>query len=375
VTSEAVPSPAVITLFLCGDVMTGRGIDQILPHPSDPRIHEESLKSALGYVALAETRTGPISRPVDFSYVWGDALGELARLAPDVEIINLETAVTTSDDCWPGKGIHYRMHPGNVPCLTVAGVGACALANNHVLDWGYGGLRETLDTLRRAGIGTAGAGSNAAEAAAPAIIEVTGKGRVVVFSLGSETSGIPRAWAASADTPGINLLPDLSPATVREVARQVEAVRQPRTIVVASMHWGANWGFRVPRSQRAFAHMLIDEAGVDVVHGHSSHHPKGLEVYRGHPILYGCGDFLTDYEGIGGYEDFRGELGLMYFPTVDVLTRQLVRFTMTPTRIERFRVNRASLAEARWLSDVLNREGQAFGTRVRLNEDHTLTLE
>jgi poly-gamma-glutamate synthesis protein (capsule biosynthesis protein) len=262
-----------------------------------------------------------------------------------------------------------------VPCLTAAAIDVCVLANNHVLDWGYAGLGETLDTLRRAAIRTAGAGRDAVEAAAPALVEVADKGRVMVFSLGSETSGIPRTWAASATAPGINLLPDLSPHTARAVARAVREVRQPRTIVVVSVHWGENWGYRVPRSQQAFAHALIDEAGVDVVHGHSSHHPKAIEIYRERPIFYGCGDFLTDYEGIAGHEAFRGELGLMYFPTLDVLTGRLVRLTMTPTRVERFRVIRASPEEAQWLGDVLTREGQRFGTRASLTEDQVLTLQ
>jgi poly-gamma-glutamate synthesis protein (capsule biosynthesis protein) len=196
---------------------------------------------------------------------------------------------------------------------------------------------------------------------------------VAVFSLGSETSGIPRAWAAAATTPGINLLPDLSPHTARAIAGAVGAVRQPRTIVVVSLHWGENWGYRIPPSQQAFARMLIDEAGVDVVHGHSSHHPKGIEIYRDRPIFYGCGDFLTDYEGIGGHDDFRGQLGLMYFHTLDVLTGRLVRLAMTPTRVERFRVTRASPEEAEWLRDLLARESRQFGTRVSLTEDHALT--
>ena len=71
--------------------------------------------------------------------------------------------------------------------------------------------------------------------------------------------------------------------------------------------------FRAIQSQ--LAHSLLDEAGVDVIHGHSSHHVKGIEVYKGKAILYGCGDFLTDYEGIQGYEEFRDDLVLMYFLT------------------------------------------------------------
>lgn len=363
-----------MTLFLGGDVMLGRGIDQILPHPSDPRIHESYLKSALGYVELAEARHGPLPRPADFAYVWGDALAELERMRPDVRIINLETAVTTSDDYWPGKGINYRMHPANVPCLRAAAIDCCVLANNHVLDWGYGGLVETLETLTRAGIKTAGAGRTEAEAAAPAVMEVPGKGAVAVFAFGLESSGVPPEWGATPDRPGVNFLPDLSERAVRRVARQVEAVARPGTIVVASLHWGGNWGYEVPNAQREFARRLIDEAGIHVVHGHSSHHPKAIEIYRRRPILYGCGDLLDDYEGIGGHEEFRGDLGLMYFPRLDPGPGTLVSFEMIPTRIRRFRIARATSEEARLLGDVLRRESQRFGTEVRLRDSNTLAV-
>ncbi len=104
-----------ITLFICGDVMTGRGIDQILPYPCDPEIYESYMKSALGYVRLAEKVSGPIPRPADFSYIWGDALPELDRMTPDLTIINLETSVTRSEDFWRGKGINYRMSPEEFP--------------------------------------------------------------------------------------------------------------------------------------------------------------------------------------------------------------------------------------------------------------------
>ena len=164
--------------------MTGRGIDQILPHPAPPVLFESYMRSALGYVELAERSSGPIPRPVDDAYIWGDALPELARIRPDLRIINLETAVTLSGDAEPGKGIHYRMHPANVGCLSAAAIDCCVLANNHVLDWGYSGLSETVDTLRRAGIATAGAGCDAAAAAAPAVLLAPGKGRVLVFACG-----------------------------------------------------------------------------------------------------------------------------------------------------------------------------------------------
>jgi poly-gamma-glutamate capsule biosynthesis protein CapA/YwtB (metallophosphatase superfamily) len=114
-------SARMTTLFVCGDVMTGRGVDQILAHPSAPQIQEPYARDARDYVALAEEANGPIARPVSPAYVWGHVLQELERVVPEARSINLETSGTTSDDFWRGKGIHYRMHPRNVSCLTARG--------------------------------------------------------------------------------------------------------------------------------------------------------------------------------------------------------------------------------------------------------------
>ncbi len=364
-----------ITLFMCGDVMTGRGIDQILPHPNEPTIYESYLKSARGYVDIAERANGPIDDPVSFSYIWGDALEELDRVAPDVRIINLETSVTKSNDYWKGKGINYRMHPDNISSLSVAKIDICSLANNHVLDWGYAGLIETLKSLDGANIKTVGAGLNRLQAQAPAIKVIPGKGRVMAFAFGLGTSGIPSNWGAADDRPGVNLLKDLSAESLGDIKKEIHRVKHQGDIVVASIHWGSNWGYKIPLGQTGFAHRLIDEAGVDIVHGHSSHHVKGIEVYRQKLILYGCGDFLNDYEGIGGYEAFRADLSLMYFATLDPSTGKLVQVQLVPTQIRRFKIQRASKIDTLWLKDTLNREGAKFGTRVKLAEDNRLILQ
>lgn len=363
----------MIRIFLCSDVMTGRGIDQILPRPAPPRLYERGAASALEYVELAVSKNGAIPWPVNYRYIWGHALEELERLRPDPRIINLETSVTTSEDYIP-KGINYRMSPGNVPCITAASIDCCVLANNHVLDWGYAGLSETLKTLADKKVKTVGAGIDAKRAEAPALIDVADKERVIVFAFGNVTSGIPRQWAAAPDKAGINLLPDISNATVGRIGQRVREVKRPGDIVVASVHWGGNWGYEIPRSQIEFAHGLIDEAGVDIVHGHSSHHVKGIEIYDDRPILYGCGDFLNDYEGISGYEEFRGDLSLMYFLDIDPRDGKLRRALMTPLNIRNFKLNRASHSDSLWLRDVLNREGKKFGTRVGLIENDTLAL-
>ena len=355
---------SAMTLFLAGDVMCGRGIDQILPHPARPQLFESFVKCARDYVRLAERQSGPIHCPVGWDYVWGDALAELDRRQPHARIVNLETAVTARGDPWPAKGIHYRMHPANVPCLAAAGLDCCVLANNHVLDWGYAGLGDTLSALHRAGLRTAGAGLNQTEAEAPACIEVTGKGRVLVLAMAGDCSGVSPSWEATAERAGISRVPDFSVQAAQGLADRAAAARREGDLVVVSLHWGGNWGFQVPTEQRSFARRLIDSGAVDVVFGHSSHHVKGIEVYRERLILYGCGDLLNDYEGIGGYDSYRPGLGLMYFPSLDAQAHCLVNLTMVPVRVERFQIQRATDDETAWLLATLNREGQRFGTGV-----------
>jgi poly-gamma-glutamate synthesis protein (capsule biosynthesis protein) len=266
------------------------------------------------------------------------------------------------------------MHPANIPYLTAAKIDCCVLANNHVLDWGRSGLADTVCTLRTAGIKTAGAGRDLAEAWAPATIEIGGQSRVLVFAAGTADSGVERHWAAAESTPGVVLLRDLSDRTAAGVVEQVVGVKRSGDIAVMSIHWGENWGYEISRSQQAFAHKLIDSAAIDVLYGHSSHHPKGIEIYKGRPILYGCGDFLNDYEGIAGYEEFRSHLVLAYFLTVDSVTGHLLRLEMAPFEIKRFQLQKAGAKDAAWLRNVMAREARPPGIQVNLDAQNHLTL-
>jgi len=335
----------------------------VLAHPCDPKLHEDYVASAEDYVSLAEQANGPIPRHAEPSYVWGAALDEFDRRRPDARIINLETAITRSDD-YVRKGINYRMSPENAGCLSAAGIDCCGLANNHVLDWGRSGLLQTLATLQRLKIKTSGAGRNVFEAAAPAALDLASKVRVLVFSFGAVTSGIPRNWAATTDIPGVNLLTRLSEAEALRAAEYILSVKQPGDLVVVSLHWGSNWGYEIAAEQQLFARTLIDRANVSIVHGHSSHHAKAIEVYQKRLILYGCGDFLNDYEGIRGYEEFRSDLAPMYFADVEPATGNLAAFEIIPLQIRNFRLNRPSRQDIEWMQQMLNRESLRFGTSV-----------
>lgn len=223
---------------------------------------------------------------------------------------------------------------------------------------------------KTAGIAVAGAGCNLAEARQPArLIHRTGvrgevkNARVLVYSFCLTSSGVPETWRAGVNRAGINLLPDLSGQNVQDICHRISIDRNPGDIVVVSIHWGGNWGYAVPESHRHFARCLIDEARVSIVHGHSSHHAKAIENHHGGLILYGCGDLINDYEGISGYNQYKGYLSLMYFAGIDTVTGELIDLTIIPMRMKQFRLQHAAGDDIDWLCAMLNRESNLLNAR------------
>ncbi|HEX6151820.1 CapA family protein, partial [Nocardioides sp.] len=199
------------------------------------------------------------------------------------------------------------------------------------------------------------------------VVLTAGGHRVLVWSVGSASSGVPRSWAAGPRGPGVAFLNEDSHTDTDALCERVRRVKQPGDIAVVSVHWGSNWGYDVPRAHVRLAHRLID-SGVDVVHGHSSHHPRAIEIYRDRLVLYGCGDLINDYEGIGGNERFRDDLRLLYFARLDP-TGGLDQLLMVPLRSRQMRLRLATEQDARWLHRALRKAGRRFGSRVDLAPD------
>lgn len=284
-------------------------------------------------MALAERANEPIPRPVDITWPWGDVLEIVDNWAPDV----------------------------------------CALANNHVLDFGRRGLLQTLEVLAAAGLQQAGTGDGADEARRPAVVPVLDERRIIVCAVGATSSGVPPSWAAGRQHPAIDVLADLFEATADELIDRLGQLKRPGDIAVVSVHWGSNWGYAVAAEQVRFAHRLID-GGVDVVHGHSSHHPRPIEVYRGRLILYGCGDLINDYEGIRRHETFRPDLRLLYFARIDPDTGQLLALVLVPLQARRLRLQRTGRSDTRWLASALTDAEEAFSSRLDVDSEDRLVL-
>mmetsp|Transcript_21052 Transcript_21052/g.32122 ORF Transcript_21052/g.32122 Transcript_21052/m.32122 type:complete len:437 (+) Transcript_21052:1525-2835(+) len=371
-----------IRLAVTGDFMIGRGIDAIMPNHVDGVLYESYMKHARHYVEIAEKVNGPLPKKEiqdqGCAYIWGDLLAELNANPPDCFIVNLETALTTNEKPYP-KSINYRCHPANVECLTVAGVHVATLANNHVLDWGSEGLVESIVTLEKAGVLFAGAGRNNDEARTPTEYTCkTSNACVRIAAVGFPTAGVPLDWSAGGThTSGVHVYEHASAAVAQKIAKSFgtqnkeEDAGGKECIKVASLHWGPNWGWGTPAEHRKFAHALID-AGVHVVIGHSSHHVKGLEVYKGCLIAYGLGDFLNDYEGIvgQGYELFRDDLSCLYMPFINSKTGKLIRLDIIPLKIHNLRVNRLTNPDdIEWLRYTFSREGAVLGTECETYRD------
>ena len=151
------------------------------------------------------------------------------------------------------------------------------------------------------------------------------------------------------------------------------AARKP-ALKIFSVHWGPNYRWHPADKIRSLAHFLIDECEVDIVHGHSSHHVQGVEVYRGAVIIYGCGDFVDDYRLDC---EFRNDLGAVWRVVVreekkgegEAERKGLVldRLEVFPTRVEKFRAMLLDPGDRDhgWVGERIRVLSLEFGTRVR----------
>lgn len=284
-----------ILIGLTGDVMIGRLVDEKL-------------------------------NQVDYAYVWGDVRPYLC--STDINVINLEAALTTSENSVP-KVFNFKCKPDRVELLKLAQVKVANLANNHSLDYDKEGLLETLQVLRAAHIQPVGAGANSGQAQAPVVLDVKG---IKVGVLGF-TDNEP-SWQATAENPGVNTI-EIDKLGLKHVEESVVALRGKVDIIILTIHWGPNMVERPPQHFQQFARRVID-LGVDIFHGHSAHLFQGVEIYRRGVIFYDTGDFVDDY-----YVDPRLRNDLSFLFIVEASKKGIEAIKLIPTCIDRFQVNLA----------------------------------
>lgn len=202
---------------------------------------------------------------------------------PDIMAGNLELPVTTGGTPIENTPYVYKGSPDALPAMRDAGFDVMSLANNHALDQGLEGMRDTMKHLQEAGIGYMGVGENDTEAFAPLLMEA--KGLKIAYIGVSEV--IPFAsLKADSNVPGI--------AETYDTTRTVAAIRKAEEeadIVVVMVHWGEDGKDIAEELQRDYARQYID-AGADLVIGSHPHVLQGFETYKGKWIAYSLGNFV-----------------------------------------------------------------------------------
>ena len=340
--------------------MLGRLIDQMfqqhVEEPEEARIANSFRRSNGSLVDY-----GPDSP-------WGNTLRVLH--AADLNILNLETSATTHPTKWPNKVFNYRMHPANIVALQAAKISYAGLANNHTLDFSEPGLLETIRNVKNVGIAFAGAGETKEEAKRPAILHLPApdgrlKHEINIWAAADH----PREWASVSTFHFIDY-------TQQTRQRLKDLLTKPATnspaLKVFSVHWGPNYSWQPAEEIRDLAHFLIDECGIDIIHGHSSHHVQGIEQYKGKLIIYGCGDFVDDYALV---REYRNDLSAIWQVTVEETLDdagkeqlRLSKLRIYPTKIERFAVRLLENREAdfQWVNDKVAKLSAELGTTVNL---------
>lgn len=284
----------------------------------------------------------------------------------DAVIANLECAVTRHREAWAAspKAYHFRADPKAVAVLKAGNIRAVSLANNHVLDFGFVGLRDTLKALDDAGIAHAGAGEDAAAARRPALFAVGSLGIALLACVDHE-----EPFAADATRPGTAYV---DAKGVDESAfpddPQIAALRQAGAdLVVLSTHFGPNMVQR-PSSAIARYRRTAARRGVDIVFGHSAHLVQGVERCGASLILHDTGDFLDDYAVDPA---LRNDWSFVFVVEAD--KAGLRKLTLVPVLLEFARVRLAGAAEAEPLLDRMTRLSADFATQL-VRDGDALTL-
>jgi poly-gamma-glutamate capsule biosynthesis protein CapA/YwtB (metallophosphatase superfamily) len=261
------------------------------------------------------------------------ALGPIARTlrAADLTMVNLESAITERGTPQP-KDFRFRTSAAALDVLDAAGVDVVSLANNHAIDYGQVGLRDTLRAKRNSPVAVVGIGRNQRTAFEPHRATVRGT-RFAFFAATSRLEPTSTTWPAEPDNPGV--------ATTRPVHRAalLEAVRHASTrgeVVVVYLHWGKELQ-ACPTAGQVENAQALSQAGADIVVGSHAHVLLGSGWLGDTYVNYGLGNFLW-------YHNHQPDTGVLELRVED---GEVVRDSWTPALIRTYGVPRLLAGRAR----------------------------
>jgi poly-gamma-glutamate capsule biosynthesis protein CapA/YwtB (metallophosphatase superfamily) len=245
------------------------------------------------------------------------SIGPVLRRA-DVAVVNLETAVTNRGSA-ASKAFTFRAPPSAFTALAAGGVDVASMANNHGLDYGELGLRDSLAAARRHRFPLIGIGLNDTQAYRPYRATVNGLRIAVIGATQVLDDWLISAWTARPGKPGL--------ASAKDVPRLLRAVREARQAsdtVVVFLHWGIELQQCPSTAQRTLAKQLV-AAGADVVVGGHAHRVQGAGRMAKALVGYGLGNFVWY-----GTSELSTRTGVLLV-TVD--GRRIVDYTWEPAHI------------------------------------------
>lgn len=201
----------------------------------------------------------------------------------DYAIVNLEAPLTKSNKKIKKSGPNIKASPETVSALSYLNIDLVTLANNHILDSGEEGVRDTLKTCQTNNIQTVGAGDHLTAARLPHAITI--KEKKVVFLNFAENE----FCAATENTAGANPINDITNFY------DIQKAKLENDFVIVIVHGGREH-YQLPTPKQRERFRFYADAGADLVVGHHTHCFSGYEVYKSKPIFYSLGNFIFDYK-------------------------------------------------------------------------------
>lgn len=286
----------------------------------------------------------------------------------DLTIVNLECAITGSLLQWTGspKVFYFGAPPIAAKILADSGIHIVTLANNHILDFDFIGLHDTLHYLQQENIQWVGAGKNIPAANKPAIYDINNVRFGIVACCDHQED-----FAALENRAGIAYLDLNNKALAINAFRAGLTLLQESLVTwpILSLHWGPNMILRPSKYFMQLAHNAID-MGFKIIFGHSAHVFHGVEIYHDCPIIYSAGDLVDDY-----YVDpyFNNDHQLLF--ELEILGTTLKRILLYPIFIESCQVKPANEQQYEFITKRAEMLCKEMGCLVKVDDSHRLGID
>lgn len=268
----------------------------------------------------------------------------------DLLLINFENAATSSGDALKGD-VPLKCDPSYVPLAKANNVTVAALANNHAIDYGISGMRDTIENLKDADITPMGAGDSEDEAH-QAVVKNINNRKVTILNYMDSNNFAEYSYEvmpyANSSNPGYS-------AYDSEDAQKQIRENNDSDLIIAYMHFGNEYSNSPNEDQVKIAHELIDY-GVDIVIGSHPHVTQGIEVYNGKPIFYSLGNFIFDQSNTATHS--------AYFVKINLVNDTGI-CTVYPIYISNYLPQHMSPSDARSLLEGLSPQT----SEMEINED------